>query len=100
MNKHSGSFWLTSKGLAAIGLIGAASYFLLIEHRDHVLPFLPYLILLACPLMHLFMHGRHGHHHSEETQSESSSHAPHRFQGEAPRVRGGQADEEENNNAR
>jgi hypothetical protein len=23
---------------------------------------LPYL-LLACPLMHLFMHGRHGHHH-------------------------------------
>jgi hypothetical protein len=24
---------------------------------------LPYLILLACPLMHLFMHHGHGHGH-------------------------------------
>jgi hypothetical protein len=27
-----------------------------------VLGALPYLILLACPLMHLFMHRGHGHH--------------------------------------
>jgi len=34
------------------------------EHRMHLsglLGWLPYLILLACPLMHLFMHGGHGH---------------------------------------
>ena len=43
------SFWLTPKGLAALGLIGAATYFLLIEHRQHVWQFLPFLILLACP---------------------------------------------------
>ena len=33
------------------------------EHRMHVLGWLPYLILLACPLMHLFMHHGHGHNH-------------------------------------
>lgn len=26
------------------------------DHRQHALDFLPFLILLACPLMHLFMH--------------------------------------------
>ena len=62
MNVQSRAFWWSPKGLAALGLIGAVSYFLLIEHRDHAVPFLPYLILLACPLMHVFMHGGHGHH--------------------------------------
>jgi hypothetical protein len=55
------SFWFSPKGLAALGLIGAASYFLLMEHREHVVQWLPFLILLLCPLMHLFMH--HGHSH-------------------------------------
>jgi len=35
------------------------------EHKVHLLGALPWLILLACPLMHLFMHGGHGHHNSE-----------------------------------
>ena len=36
-----------------------ALFFLLAEHRGHFFGVLPYLLLLACPLMHLFMH--HGH---------------------------------------
>ena len=48
--------WITYVGL------GILAYFLLVEHGEHVLPFLPYLFLLACPFMHLFMHGGHGHH--------------------------------------
>jgi len=28
-----------------------------------VLGVLPYLLILACPLMHFFMHGKHGHGH-------------------------------------
>lgn len=56
-------FWLTPKGLSALGLIGAASYFLLMEHRAHLVQWLPFLILLLCPLMHLFMHHGHGHGH-------------------------------------
>lgn len=38
-----------------------AGFYLWTEHRDHLLSALPYLLLLACPLMHLFMHRGHGH---------------------------------------
>ena len=44
-----------------LGFLAIAGYFLLTEHRAHVIPYLPFLLLLACPLMHLFMHGGHGH---------------------------------------
>lgn len=39
-----------------------AAFYLLTEHRAHLLGALPFLLLLACPLMHLFMHGGHGGH--------------------------------------
>lgn len=74
MSSHKTSFWFTSRGLAALGLIAAASYFLLIEHREHVWQFLPYLILLACPFMHLFMHGGHGGHGGHGEHTDHSSH--------------------------
>ena len=36
---------------------------LLSEHKLHILNALPYLLLLLCPLMHIFMHGgKHDHH--------------------------------------
>lgn len=44
--------------LIGFGLIGG--FFVIAEHRAHVLPFLPYLFLAACPLLHMFMHGGHG----------------------------------------
>lgn len=38
-----------------------ALYFLVTEHRAHAVEFLPYALLLACPLLHLFhRHGGHG----------------------------------------
>ncbi len=43
-------------GLAAIGLL-----LLAFEHRSHVLDWLPWALLAACPLVHLFMHRGHGH---------------------------------------
>lgn len=46
-----------------IGFLLVAAYFLFTEHRAHVFGALPYLLLLACPLMHLFHHGHgQGHH--------------------------------------
>lgn len=45
-----------------IGFLAVAGFFLFTEHRAHVLGILPYLLLLACLLMHLFMHGGHGNH--------------------------------------
>jgi short subunit fatty acids transporter len=44
-------FW----GFALVG-----AYFLITEHRAHVYQYLPYVLLLACPLLHLF-HGHGGH---------------------------------------
>lgn len=41
-----------------------AAFYLWTEHRAHLLGLLPYVLLLACPLMHFFMHGRHRHRHT------------------------------------
>lgn len=43
-----------------IGFLAIAAFFLFTEHRAHLFGVLPYLLLLACPLMHLFMHHGHG----------------------------------------
>jgi hypothetical protein len=41
-----------------------SAFFLLAEHRAHILPWLPWLLLAACPVMHMFMrHGHAGHDH-------------------------------------
>jgi hypothetical protein len=45
-----------------IGFLAIAAFFLIAEHTAHVLGALPYLILLACPLLHFFMHRGHGGH--------------------------------------
>ena len=42
-----------------IGFLAIAAFFLWEEHRAHLLGILPYLLVLACPLMHLFHHGDH-----------------------------------------
>ena len=43
-----------------LGFVLIAGYFLLTEHRAHVVQFLPFVLLLACPLLHIF-HGHGGH---------------------------------------
>jgi hypothetical protein len=64
----NGNAW-SSRAKWAFAVFAIVGAFLLIaEHRAHVLPFLPWLILLACPLMHLFMHGGHGGHHGSGNQ--------------------------------
>ena len=55
-------FWGTRYALGLLVLGGIATYFLLSEHRAHFIGALPLLLLLACPLMHVFMHGGHGGH--------------------------------------
>ncbi len=51
------------------GFLAIAAFFLLTEHRAHVFGVLPFLLLLACPLMHMFMHRGHGgHHHQGDSQ--------------------------------
>lgn len=57
--------WKSRANWVLIGFIAIAAYFLITEHRAHLagfMYFLPFLFLLACPLMHIFMHGGHGGH--------------------------------------
>jgi len=59
------SFLLSRQGLVLIGFLAIAGYFLWTEHEAHIrglFPYWPWLLLLACPLMHVFMHGGHGGH--------------------------------------
>lgn len=56
-------FWRSRSAIAFLVMGAGASWYLWAEHRAHLLGALPYLILLACPLMHVFMHrGQHGQH--------------------------------------
>lgn len=75
-------FWRSRYAVGLIVVGAVAAYFLLTEHLAHVAGALPYLLLLACPLMHVFMHhghgghGGHGHHHDQDDSGAASS-RPH-----------------------
>jgi hypothetical protein len=63
------SFWRRPAGMALATAALIAGFYLLREHWGHVLGYWPYLLLLACPLMHL-MHGNgHGGHGSHSQDS-------------------------------
>lgn len=51
-----------------------ALFYLLTGHRAHLFGVLPYLFLLACPLLHRFMHGHHGHKHEREAGDGGDDH--------------------------
>jgi hypothetical protein len=72
MNTFTG-FLGSRYGLAATVLAAALSIYLLATRTGHALAAAPYLLLLACPLMHLF-----GHHHNR------SGHASQTNQPEEP----------------
>lgn len=59
MNNHqhpAGSittpFWTRKTGVVLIMFIVIGAFYVVREHFSHVYPYLPYLILLICPLMH------------------------------------------------
>jgi len=77
VNEHK-PWWRTRSGIVLVLFLAVAGFFLFTEHRAHVLGALPYLILAACPLMHLFHHGGHHHGHGHghgqrSTRSDKSS---------------------------
>jgi Protein of unknown function (DUF2933)/Heavy metal binding domain len=58
--------WL---GVAVFSAV--AVYLLWGEHHAHILGALPLLLLAACPLIHIFMHRGHGHHHGASSENEN-----------------------------
>lgn len=63
INLHSPdqpSSWRLPLWVAFCIFAAIAIFFLWEEHRAHILGLLPYALLLACPLIHIFMHRGHG----------------------------------------
>lgn len=61
--------WLSLCMLGAVALI-----WLWRDHPEHIFRVLPYLLLLACPLIHLFMHRGHGHGGGNPGGTENEDH--------------------------
>ena len=55
--------------IIAIGAAAIVAFLILRGHGYHLLAYSPLLILLACPFLHMGMHGRHGHGAHEEPQT-------------------------------
>ncbi|MFO7607127.1 MAG: DUF2933 domain-containing protein [Desulfurivibrionaceae bacterium] len=54
--------YISGPRAAFLALLLVGGYLLWVEHRAHLLEIVPFLFLLACPLMHVFMHHGHGGH--------------------------------------
>lgn len=69
--------WRT--GIVLLAFLAIAGFFLVTEHRAHLFGALPFLLLLACPLLHVFLHRGHGAHGGGQTTSGSGgSNSRHR----------------------
>lgn len=67
------SFWKSRTGIALCAFLAIAAVLLILEHRAHALQWLPFALLLACPLLHLFHgHGGHGGAKRDETTDRKS----------------------------
>lgn len=67
--------WERRTKIAWVVFAIVAIFYLWTEHQAHLLGVLPYLLLLACPLMHVFMHHGHGSHgDSQHAPGEEKKH--------------------------
>ena len=68
-NAEPPSFWRSRYAIGPLVMGAVGAYFVMSEHRAHFIYALPFLLLLACPVMHVFMHhgrGSHGGHDGRE----------------------------------
>ena len=69
-SRDSGGGLSRNMKLALLSALAVAAFFVLREHWSHALGLVPYLLLIACPLLHLF---GHGHHHRDREHSGHTS---------------------------
>jgi hypothetical protein len=78
---------LLSPWVALVGFLVVAAFFLFGEHRAHFFGVVPYLLLLACLLLHFFVHGGHGRHDSHGgsgQDTDTEAHTPRHGRGTGP----------------
>ncbi|PKA43282.1 DUF2933 domain-containing protein (plasmid) [Rhizobium sullae] len=71
------SAWSTYSRTVFIAFAVIAAGLVAYEHRVHVLGVLPWLLILACPLMHMFMHHGHGGHTGQDHSTHRAGTTPH-----------------------
>lgn len=82
-NESPPSFWSSRYAIGLVVMGAVAAYFLVTEHLAHLVGALPFLLLLACPLMHVFMHGGHGGHaHHDQSKPDATKTAESRKEGD------------------
>ncbi len=74
-DRSTPGFLRSRSGLALLGFLAVGGYFVWTEHRAHAIEFLPYALLLLCPLMHFF-HGGHGDKGHDHTRSRDGGDRP------------------------
>ena len=79
MNGSSNGAYGARTVITTLGFLAIAAFFLQTEHRAHLFGVLPFLLLLACPLLHVFMHGSHDGHGRHDRTDDTRS---HRHQGQ------------------
>ena len=79
--RRGGGFFRSPTGYVFVAFIAIGGYFLWTEHRAHLSSILPFLILLLCPIMHLFHgHGDHGHGDKDD-KDDKEGHSGHAGKG-------------------
>ena len=61
MSEAKAPWWRLPFRVTLIAFLAIAAFFLVTEHSAHLFGVLPWLLLLACPLMHFMHHGHGGH---------------------------------------
>ena len=72
---HGPDWSRINQWLLWIGLAAAVAW-LVFGHGEHLLRVAPFLIVLACPLMHLFGHHGHGRHKDHASHRSDEPPAP------------------------
>lgn len=75
-DNHPPSAWSTYSRTVFIAFAAIAAGLIAYEHRVHVLGVLPWLLILACPLMHMVMHHGHGGHSGHGHDARMTPHKP------------------------
>ena len=71
------SWWFSRTFFVTIGVLLILGFLIYTGHSAHLLGALPYLLLMACPLMHFFMHGKHHHHDSGSNDNGNETQKAH-----------------------
>lgn len=75
---HEASRWRARAKMSFLVFAGIGAFLLMADHWAHLVPYLPWLLLLACPAMHFFHHGHAGHRSHGAGSDTDNSRGPRR----------------------